>query len=205
MKVWQPPTGTRGVDTYSHVSKEQARWLKDNGYDFVVRYLGNLDAPERDGILDAGLALGLVTFAKEWNGLGALQHLARLAVPQDATVFLDVEDVSLSPTDLVGAIEAWCRPVAGGGFDPGCYFGAKCLLTSEEMYALPQVRKYWHSCSRVIDRYGKEAGPQCGWTMRQLSPPNVQLPCCYVDAEGNHHDVVENDYSGRQVHLVVSG
>lgn len=201
MQIWEPPPGTRGVDTYSTVTKGQACWLKANGYDFVVRYLGNLSPEERDVLLDKGLAIGLVTFAKEWSGMLALQHLARLAIPSNATVFLDVEDVEMNAQTLIGAIQTWSRPIVGGGFDPGCYFGAKCLLTSEEMYALPQTRKYWHSCSRVVDRFGKEAAPQCGWVMRQLFPPDVVLPCgLKVD-----FDVVEDDYSSRKVHLVAAG
>jgi hypothetical protein len=187
------------VDTYSVVTENHAKWLKASGYDFVVRYLGNLSIGERDVILGAGLGLGLVTFAKEWNGLLAIQHLSRLDMPQGTTVFLDVEDVEMNSLTLIGAITAWTRPIVNGGFDPGVYLGAKCLLTSEEMFALP-VRKYWHSCSRVVDRNGKEAGPQCGWVMRQLFPPNVNLPCgLRVD-----FDVVENDYSDRKVSMVVA-
>lgn len=199
MKICQLPSGARGVDTYSTVTRDQAAWLAQDGFEFVVRYLGNLSPAERDVILGEGLALGIVTFAKEWNGLTALQHLSSLALPAGATVFLDVEDVNLSSETLVGVIEAWARVVSGAGFDPGGYFGAKCLLTSEEMYAL-SLRKYWHSCSRVVDRNGKEAGPQCGWAMRQLYPPNVDLPCgLRVDL-----DVLEEDYSGRRVSFVVS-
>ncbi len=217
MKVWSPPVGSLLVDTVSTVMREDCCYLRDVMHvRGVIRYLGSLTADEQALILSEGLAVGYVTFAKAWNGLQALQHLSHLAAPPDATVFLDVEDVAMDPVTLAGAITSWSRPLANGGFDPGCYFGAKCLLTSEEMYALPATRKYWHSCSRVVDRFGKEAAPQCGWVVRQLFPPNIDLEIpinrdpLFEGASSDVHklrvdlDVVEQDYSGRQVHMVVA-
>lgn len=198
LELVQPQAGTRAVDTISIISGADAAWLKANDYAAVFRYLSALTLEERDRILNAGLSLGLVTFAKEWSGRRALDHLAALEIPRGADVYLDVESVELAPLELEKAIDAWSIMLEAAGYVPGCYFGSVSLLTSEEMYARPHVRRYWHSCSRVVDRNGKEAGPACGWVIRQLYPPNIRLPCGIIA----DIDIFEDDYTGRRANLV---
>lgn len=201
MKVVHLPVGSRGIDTTTPLTKDMCVFLKGAGYDFVVRYLGSLTAKEIETIHDAGLVFSCVTYAKAWNGQQAIQHLSSLGVPRGATVFLDVEDVHSPKLTLAGVITNWAKVVEAGGFDPGGYFGALSLLSSDEQYALP-VRKYWHSCSRVVDDLGKEAGPRCGWVMHQLYPPNVDLEYAPKKFLRVDVDFVQRDYGGREVCFV---
>lgn len=57
------PAGARGID-YSY-SKPPVRWIKEQGFSFVVRYIGGskkkrLTSQERDALLEAGIGIILV-------------------------------------------------------------------------------------------------------------------------------------------------
>jgi hypothetical protein len=197
MKTVTLLTGSIGVDTIQTLSRPMCDALRRENVRFVVRYLGGLTPIELSTILDSGLACSFVTYAGAYDGPSAAKHLGDLAVPVGAVVWLDVEDVKMDVPSLIAQIAAWAHTMKDHGYVPGIYVGAGCPLTSQELYALPVVR-YWHSCSRVVDRDGREAAPSCGWCMRQLSPPNMTLAGVKVDI-----DVVELDYQGRGVAVVI--
>jgi hypothetical protein len=160
---------------------------------FVVRYLGSITSEEVDAILGAGLALMVVTYADRWDGPTTVQQLKAAGIPMGTTVWLDVESIgpSLTPEEIAGKINTWARIVRNAGYDPGLYIGVNVQLTAADLYALVNDR-YWHSCSRILDRNGAPNEPQCGCCMRQLRPPNVVVGGSIVDV-----DVIEQDYEGR--------
>lgn len=170
--------------------------------DFALRYLGSVDAAELQAILDAGLAFMPVTFCRGagWapsaalgtqDGKQAATRLGALGIPKGTTVWLDVEGPGGTFHDVIDFINAWAHEVRAAGFDPGLYVGAGAMLTSGELYGLA-VDRYWHSCSRVVDRDGKEVAPACGWTMIQVVPGNVTVAGVEVDI-----DFIQQDYRGR--------
>lgn len=201
MKLVHLHVGSRGIDTVTPLTKEHCAFLKGVGYDFVVRYLGSLTPEEVKVVHAAGLVFSTVTYAKAWNGQQAVQHLLNLGVPRGASAFLDVEDVHSPKVTLAGVITNWAKVVEAGGYDPGGYFGSLSLLNSDEQFALP-LRKYWHSCSRVTDDLGREAGPRCGWVMHQLYPPNIDLEYAKGKLLRVDVDVIQRDYGGREIAFV---
>ncbi len=192
-------TGSLGVDTVLSLTGAMCDALKREGVRFVIRYLGGIGRPEIETILGSGLACGFVTYAGAYSGEKAIKHLQDLGAPPGVTVWLDCEDVKQDVPSLIGQINAWAHAMKDHGYVPGLYVGAGCPLTSAELYKLPVVR-YWHSCSRVVDRDGNEAGPSCGWTMHQLSPPNITSAGVKVDA-----DFAQLDYLGRGVSVLIAG
>jgi hypothetical protein len=196
---------SRGIDTVQVLTKETARATKSAGFDFVVRYLGSLSAIELKTILDAGLAVQVVTYARAYNGGSALRELRELAIPQGATVWLDLEGETSAPADLIAKINGWASQIAGAGYEPGLYVGAGCVLTSEELYQLHVVR-YWDSCSHELDRFGKMAAPACDYCQIQLRPYNCGRDGVPAAVQGLVVDVnvVQKDSRGRLPSCVVA-
>ena len=190
------PVGSKGIDTVQVLNAGMCRALRDSGIDFVVRYLPSLTAHEIGDIGAANLAFSVVTYANSFDPSDELAQLNRLQIPKLADVWLDVEGVKDDYVTLQQRITTWARAIKSAGWTPKQYDGSQCLLTSEELYALPTVG-YWHSCSRVVDRFGKEAAPSCGWQMHQLHPPNLVVAGVTVDI-----DFIQKDYKGRSVTFV---
>ena len=180
-----------GVDTVVSLTPGMCSALKSAGMRFAVRYLGGVGLLEVGTILDAGLAFMPVTYAGQYDGFRAVQHMHDLNLPRGCTVWLDVEGAQETPLELAAKINAWAHSVQAAGFDAGLYVGAGALLTSAQLYGLA-VDRYWHSCSRVTDIAGAESAPACGWSMYQLNPYNTQVAGVTVDV-----DVIQQDYKGR--------
>jgi hypothetical protein len=154
----------------------------------VVARLGYIDHVTPDELatqLGVGLMFGPVTYALEFDPAHTLARLAALGIPKGVTVWLDVEGTGLTFEDITIKINNWSAAVVAAGFEAGLYVGAGCPLTDAQLFALPHVSRYWHSCSRVADVKIR------GYCMRQLSPPNVWCAGVLVD-----RDVVEPDYEG---------
>lgn len=198
MKVVTLLPGSKGVDTIIDLTADQCQALKSEGVRFVVRYLGDIMTPELKTILASGLAVSFVTFAKRFDGKQAVAQAKALGLPVGTVLWLDVEGITDDPATLITRINAWAVDVSAAGYIPGMYVGAQCPLTSAELYALKVVR-YWHSCSRVVDRDGREAAPSCGWCLYQLSPPNLHCGPVIVD-----YDFAQLDYRGRGVAVVIA-
>lgn len=187
-----------GVDTVVRLTHASACALKREGMTFAVRYLGSLTKDELTAILAAGMAVMPVTFAKAYSGMSAIGHLRDLGIPEGATVWLDLEGEDSEPAALSQKINAWAGQIIAGGYEPGLYVGAGCVLTSEELYRLRVVR-YWDSVSRELDRNGKATAPKCDFCMTQLRPFNTTVGGVIVDV-----DVVQRDSLGRLPSWVVA-
>ena len=180
------------ADTVQAITPYYARLLKAKGYRGVKRYVESVQQVELVNCFAQGLAVGFVTYAKDWNPFNSLSHLHNLGVIPGHHLALDVEGVTLDPQDLIAKERAWCNTVVAAGVIPERYCGAQQLLTGREMYLMP-YRAYWHSCSDVVDRFGKPAVPDCGYMTIQDKRFNVALEPGYV-VDNNH---IIGDKAGR--------
>src|SRR5688572_23711541 len=99
MKIVQAHVGARGVDSlpFSNTgTQDQANALRATGIDFVVGYLGAMNAARLSYVLNAGMGFMPVTFAGEYKdgAVDELNQLKALGIPAGATVWLDVEGVA---------------------------------------------------------------------------------------------------------------
>jgi hypothetical protein len=179
----------RGIDTIATISPQYAKWLYDNGYRFVCRYLSSLTLAEVTAIVSAGLAVIPCTYADDFDPAHAIAGMQKAGLPFGVTVFLDVESVKLAKDDVTARMDRWFKAMRAAGYDPGLYVGAGVPLTGDELGALACDR-YWHSCS-FVPEVTLHGGP-LGYCMRQLRPPNIFRGGVQVD-----EDVIEQDYRGR--------
>lgn len=184
MRLVTLQAGDTVADTIQTITPYYARLLKAKGYRGVKRYVTSLQAFELMNCFREGLAVGFVTYAKDWNPFNALSHLHNLGVIPGHHLALDVEGVTMSAADLISKERTWCGPVIASGVIPERYCGAGQLLTGREMYLMP-YRAYWHSCSNVVDRFGNQAVPDCGYMTIQDKRFNVSLEPGYV-VDNNH-------------------
>jgi hypothetical protein len=83
-------------------------------------------------------------------GAAAAQNARDIGVPGGATIFCDAEwDPEPSKAGVMAYLSAWGRTVDAAGYEPGIYVGQIMPLTGRELYALPAIRRYWKSQSRV--------------------------------------------------------
>jgi hypothetical protein len=200
--------GMRGIDTVAQLTASNCYALKDASVDYVERYLNNLTVAEiENNIFPAGLLLACVSYSRmpRWipslltatsDVSNALYQAKELGIPQGATLIDDLESPGGTYSDIITYGETEAEGILSGGYDPGVYAGYRTLLTSAELYALP-FRKYQHSCSRLVDRFGAAVDPSCGWCSFQLYPPNMTLAGLQVDMS-----FCQNDYEGRAMVLV---
>ena len=192
MKAAQVNVGSRLVDSVALVqTPAMAQKLKASGVDGVIQYLGTVTPKVIENIIGAGMGFMPVTYADTWDPSVTIVHLNTLGLPQGCDVWFDIESVTTkSSSQLITAINAWAHAIAAEGFAPCMYVGAGVLLTSQELYSLGVVR-YWKGLSRIVDRAGQLAEPECGWCMTQLYP-SVTWGGMYVDV-----NFVQQDYHGR--------
>lgn len=197
MNVVTPEPGSKGCDTDAALTYLDARGLFDAGFRFVARYVVSLTGTELSDILRAGLLVSFVSYANSFDPSDEIAALQRLGVPKGVVVWLDVEDVHDDPITLQQRINGWAHAIEAAGYIPGLYVGANTLLSSIELWKLA-VKRYWHSCSRVLDRSSNEAAPICGWCMYQCT--------CEVDRAGVRVDIdfTYEDYRGRGVTMVAA-
>jgi hypothetical protein len=197
MNVVTLEDGSKGCDTIVKLSYMDALKLFEAGFRFVGRYIVSLAATELSDILRAGLAVSPVSYANSFDPSDEIAALQRLGIPKGIVVWLDVEGVKDDPITLSQRINTWAKALEAAGYIPGLYVGAGCPLTSAELYALA-VKRYWHSCSRVVDSHNNAAEPLCGWAMTQCT--------CEVERAGVEVDIdfVYADYRGRTVPMVAA-
>src|SRR5581483_2648691 len=135
-------------------------------------------------------AVMLVTYANNWSGDDALAAAKTLGYPQGATLWLDVESVTVPVDDRIAKSNAWHVTVRTY-YDPGEYEGCQQLLTSQQITQLA-CDKYWESCSLVDDPRGNPVRPRLGWTMTQVKPGNQHKYGTLVDI-----DFIQSDARGR--------
>ena len=166
LKAVPAALGAKGFDCLAPINDTilQAAW--DDGCRFCVRYIHNIQAAEIDCIVRNNFAFMLVTYADNWSGQDARDTAKGHGYPVGATLWLDVESVTVPSPNLIADINGWGRDVRTV-FDPGGYFGCQQLLTWQEMTQLV-VDRYWASTSLVVDRNGQPSRPAMGWTMQQI-------------------------------------
>ena len=194
-RVVAAPSGLRGFDANTVLTRRNCAAAKESGFDFCIRYVArgevqparDLSTAEANIILDAGLALMAVQHvaAEGWspsqalgtaNGQNAAKHVREIGFPEGVNVWLDLEGVKRStPHETVIAhCNAWFAEVAGAGFVPGIYAGANAILTGNELFGL-QTEHYWKSGSTVPDI------PQSGYQLIQTIIPNHNIDGVAID------------------------
>ena len=162
--------GLKGFDTNTIVTSTQANEFKNGGYAFCIRYLsrgagqssGDLSYNEAKTILDAGLALSAVqhVLSAGWNptaalgatyGTNAAANATSIGLPPGMNLWCDLEGVaSGTPAQqVIDYCNAWYQAVAEGGFIPGIYVGANCILSGNQLYSDLKFQHYWKSLSNV--------------------------------------------------------
>lgn len=201
MKAQTASHAARGFDTVTNITKHAADLAAD-GFDFAIRYWPALASDELHAILDASLALMLVSYGGHFPlGLPhrAVEHadtmltkLDALGIPQGSTLWYDLEGIEheRSAADIIDPLNAWADHVAQHGHVPGLYVGAQPRLTSMQLQKLHFVR-YWKGLSRLIDPDGHITEPAVGWCCYQLFP-TVHRNGVDIDV-----DVVQHDFRGR--------
>lgn len=192
MKAIQAKIAARGIDTIQTLSIKNAIDLKNAGIDFVVRYINNITLVEIEGLLRAKMPFSLVTFAKDYNAVALLNKLKSFNIPKNATIAFDLEaEKAENVPSIITKSNNEARLLKAGDFIPMIYYGAGLQLTSSELYLL-EFTRYWESCSKEIDRFGKESSPRCDPCMIQLYPPNQSLCGLTVD-----YNTVQMDFNNR--------
>ncbi len=204
------PVGSTVVDSlpFSHGgTPAQAAALREAGAKCVVGYLGLISASTIGNVLAAGMGFMPVTFAGGYDDgpKDELEYLKRLGVAKGTTVWLDMEGPKAfksDPTMLIASINAWASAVVMEGYIAGLYVGAPQPLTSDELWGLAKVTRYWKGQGSTRDRHNALAEPTgCGWCMTQMYPSfNIGTPPSFVDA-----NMVGRDYKGRLPTMMVSG
>lgn len=165
------PAGTIGFDSDTKISPALAQEFRRIGYRFVIRYVsledteapGDIDKPEVQGILAAGLGLMWVqhTRGKGWvpsaalglaDGTNAVTHAINAGIPAGVMGACDLEGISVNAglKDILDYARAWHGQVAKAGYVPVGYIGANTQMDSAELAMLPFDR-LWRSCSTVPD------------------------------------------------------
>ena len=194
-----------GVDTIATITAADAAAFKAAGFSFVVRYLGAVTVSEVDTILAAGLAFMPVGYSRKvgWlptsalgdqDGALAVARAKLLGLPSSVTVWCDLEGMSGTAANTIAYAEAWGERIEAAGYAAGVYVGASIPLNSTQLYALNNITAYWHSCSEVPDV------SECGYTMIQLTPPDLVVCGVEVDV-----DVIQEDRMGRLPIWTVQG
>lgn len=196
------PFPALGTDSVTALTSTSAAALKANGMKFAVRYLGSVTSAELSDILNAGLLFMPVTFSRApgWvptaatgasDGAEDVLHLQALGLPQGCTVWIDLEGVDASaPASAVSDwVNARSAAITGAGFDAGLYVGYSPVLDGAQLYALPNINRYW--CA-----YNGTTEPGCGFCMLQLNKTTT-LAGVEVDV-----DCVQYDFKNRLPNMV---
>jgi hypothetical protein len=200
------PSGALGFDADSPVSAKVAQLFVSQGYTFCVRYLsrangqapGDLSPAEANAILAAGLGLMAVQHVRmpgwlptgalgQTDGTNAASNAAAIGFPPGVSMWCDLEGVNAAAVapDVIAYCNAWYTAVAAGGYVPGLYVGANCILNGEQLYGL-DFQHYWKSISEVPTL------PARGYQMIQTVVPEP------VNGIGIDKDVTQTDGKGGQ-------
>jgi len=197
VRVLPVPLGSRGADMAAALTCANAADLKAAGLDYVVRYVGGITGAELSLLLDAGLGVQLVTYSRApgWipsavvgaaDGSKDVDRLRELGVPAGMLVWIDLEGVNGSAADVAGWVESRAAVLVAAGYVAGLYVGAGETLSAAQLYAIPNVTRYWRAFNAGIPE------PRCGWCHFQTFPPNQMLHGVQID-----RDFVQADYEGR--------
>lgn len=167
------PKGAKGFDTNSVVRPSDAARFVANGYRFAVRYVSretpranDITATEFAMLLQAGLGVMLVQHVESetsWMptddkakhyGDTAAAHAQLVGYPKGATLWLDLEGVSLMATaDLVASYcNRWHDRVTAAGYEGGVYVGWHCGLTADQLYRRLRAARFWAAFNLNADQ-----------------------------------------------------
>jgi hypothetical protein len=168
-RVSSIPDGSLGCDLTNPLNAASAKQYYNNGYRFIVRYIGrgdgsrnfvDLTQDEGQAIVDAGLALGVVQhpLAAGWSptaklgdsfGAAAANLAGAAGLPGGITIWLDLEGVAqgTQAEDVIGYCNAWFKQVSAVNFIPGVYIGANPAISEDQMYWDLLTKSYWRGGS----------------------------------------------------------
>ena len=170
--VTTAPAGLHGFDTNTVVSAATALDLRQQGFQFCIRYLsrstpeskGDLSNGEAKAILAGGLALMPVQHVASagWSpskalgtkyGQAAAANAQEVGFPAGVNVWLDLEGIKSGARkdDVIAYCNAWFDEVASVGYSTGVYVGAKCVLSGDDLFWRLKTKHYWRSGSKVPD------------------------------------------------------
>ena len=166
-----------GFDTSVYPQKECRDFLKDAGYEFVVRYVNrtfgvkdkpdsiwpvSLSKQELDELISEKRIVSIVQFAPHKTmpsfdagksaGNAAWRNCKELDIPEGVTVWCDLEwEVGdLNPSDVLDYANAWSSEVSENGYSVGMYIGPNIACSGSQLYYDVQLANhYWKSASIV--------------------------------------------------------
>ncbi len=205
MRVINCPVGATVIDSLQFSQSgtvEASSSLQAAGVDVVAGYLALMTKERLEGILGAGMGYIPVTLAQEYvDGAGdELFQLQALGIPKGATVFVDMEGAGAmsAPDVCIAQLTAWAAAITAHGYAAGLYVGVPQALTSDELWKLPNITRYWRGQGSIRDRFNKLAEPTgCGWCMTQMWKSQT-VAGYLVD-----HNMVGQDYRERVPTMVV--
>jgi Domain of unknown function (DUF1906) len=197
-------------DTDEVLTAAACALLKSKGILGVWRYLSGLTPAERDVILASGLLLFFINFSRDagWipsaaEGLADAQRdltcLSALGIPKGVHVSFDLEGPGGTVADVIAHVTAHGTTIQASGNLASLYVGEGSLLTSAQLYSLPQTL-YHASCSDLRDAgSGVDAGlvPACDYAIRQGRPFDVVLGSSSIVKVTIDYDYVNQDLKGR--------
>lgn len=199
---------TKCCDTFSHVSLAQAVGLADDGFKAIGLYTHLVDLEDLKNCTSAGLGVffyieGLaagerptVAIAQTQAGF-SVQRLLGLGVPQGVSLSSDLEGAGRFPNDWIVYANTIADVTNFAKHVPTSYIGAGVGLTSAELFSL-HCRRYIKGASRVVDRKGELAEPDCGWASWQIFPIDVKHSSGLTIDGG----IIGRDYSDRTIPLL---
>jgi hypothetical protein len=155
------PHAALGFDTIARLSRDQYAAMRALGFQYAIRYLGDLTSDEVDDCcLHAGLGIVPVQHA---HAVGWIPS-AELGTADGAAAVRDAVTARLPPCELWADLEGcnpvtthdqvlawsvtWCRPVTITSNDAGVYVGGATPEDAHALYSLP-FTGYWESESAV--------------------------------------------------------
>lgn len=204
MKLVAVPVSARGVDTDTILTASRAQAFAASKIDWVARYLGQVTPAEIALIHTAGLGVQLVTYSRApgWKPTAAMgtadgvldvQRLRSLGVLAGMVVWIDLEGSAGTSGETAAWLDARALELTHAGFVAGVYVGSSCVLDAVQLYARPNISRYWRAFNAGIPI------PQCGFCQEQLFPPNLVLDGVLVD-----FDVSRLDYEKRAATMLVA-
>lgn len=212
-QVQAAPAGAHGFDC-DFVLHGAALTALANKFDFCLRYVSlraggpfpaddDITEGEATAILQAGLAIMPVQhvfnpgfFPNGPRGTTTGENAAHNALgagfPAGVNLWLDLEGINSTARaqDVIDYANAWFDAVHAGGFVPGVYVGANCILNGAQLFNDLKFQHYWKSGSTVPKI------PTRGYQMIQTIPGHatkvdgmaldLDLDVTRTDALGGH-------------------
>lgn len=170
------PAGTKIADTYSVLTLANYQALKLQGIECVGRYLENLTSAEVDAAHAAGVKIFAIMTADHFDGAWAVMKARQIGLPAGTMISMDLESDHDPASEVFAEIDACAKTINANGFLSCLYVGCDQPLTAAQVYALPNVARYWRSAS-----FGLPV-PACGWCMFQChGAANVTVGGVLVD------------------------